>query len=176
MEIKMFVTTQKEYEKNSDGVKGVDLVLPMDNKDLENLLIWLADGDVSIIHNPDNWTIVKFEHNFITDIKLAECTDIFAINNMAQQIDDLSSYDEERLASIIVGMGYNSIYEILEYLEKLDNVTFYPNMTLRDIAHKMVEECNNLPETAKRYFDYDSFARDLEYDGYIETDWGVIYE
>lgn len=175
MEIKVFITTQKAYEKNSSDVKGLDLVLPMTNKDLENLLIWLAEGDVNIIHNPDDWTIVNFQHDFITDIKLAECTDIFAINNMAQQIEDLSSYDEERLAAIMDGMGYNSIYEILEYLEKLDDVIFYPNMNLRDVAHKMVEECDGLPETAKRYFDYDSFTKDLGYDGYIETKWGVIY-
>lgn len=176
MEIKIFATTQKEYEKNGNDAKGIDLVLPMDNNDLENLLICFTEGDVDNIHNPDYWTIVSFEYDFIANIKLAECTDIFAINNMAQQIEDLSSYDEERLASIMDGMGYNSIYEILEYLEKLDNVIFYPNMSLRDVANNIIEEHCALPETTKRYFDFDAYASDLGYEGYIETKWGVIYE
>lgn len=47
-------------------------------------------------------------------------------------------------------------------------------MTLSDVAYWIVDECYDLPEIAKRYFDYKAFARDLGFDGYSETENGVI--
>ena len=47
-------------------------------------------------------------------------------------------------------------------------------MMLEDVAYDIVEECYGLPEIAERYFDYQAFARDLEFDGYTETELGTI--
>lgn len=63
----------------------------------------------------------------------------------------------------------------VEYaLDNYEDSTFYPEMDLEDVAHDIIEECYDLPEIALRYFDYESFARDLGYDGYTETEYGVI--
>ena len=65
----------------------------------------------------------------------------------------------------------------IESLPKaLDNfaATYYDGMTLEEVAEQIVEECYDLPEIALRYFDYEAFARDLRFDGYTETEHGVI--
>lgn len=69
--------------------------------------------------------------------------------------------------------------EVVDYQEAKDiyeneSYTYYAGMTLSDVAYWIVDECYDLPEIAKRYFDYDAFARDLGFDGYSETENGVI--
>ena len=41
-------------------------------------------------------------------------------------------------------------------------------------TYDIVEDCYNLPENLERYFDYEAFARDLEIEGYTETNYGTI--
>ena len=70
-------------------------------------------------------------------------------------------------------LGYN-----LEEATRIANNNDYriysdcDNMT--DIAYQVVEECgylNNVPDNVARYFDYESFGRDLGIEGtYIFTD------
>lgn len=69
--------------------------------------------------------------------------------------------------------------EVVNYQEAKDiyeneSYTYYAGMTLLDVAYEIVNECYELPEIAERYFDYDAFARDLSFDGYTETENGVI--
>ena len=62
-----------------------------------------------------------------------------------------------------------------EAMHYMDDCVYYPGYTMTDVAEELVSECYDLPEIALRYFDYEAFARDLEYDGYTETYNGVIY-
>lgn len=55
----------------------------------------------------------------------------------------------------------------------MDSYIFYSGRTLEDLAYEFVEEMG-LPEIATRYFDYEQYARDLSFDGYTETENGVI--
>lgn len=43
-----------------------------------------------------------------------------------------------------------------------------------DFAYKIIEECYELPEFAKTYFDYNAFARDLFISDYIYID-GYVF-
>jgi antirestriction protein len=49
-------------------------------------------------------------------------------------------------------------------------------MDLEEVAEELINECYDLPEFALRYFDYEAFARDLSFDGYTETKYGVILD
>ena len=54
---------------------------------------------------------------------------------------------------------------------------FYPGQDLEDVAYNLADEWlenDNTPDFIKRYFDYEAFARDLSFDGYTETKYGVI--
>ena len=56
-----------------------------------------------------------------------------------------------------------------------DNSVWYDSMTLEEVAEELVDDTENLSEFARRYFDYEAFARDLRIDGYVEYDGGVLY-
>jgi antirestriction protein len=55
---------------------------------------------------------------------------------------------------------------------------FYQGMDLTEVAEELVNDCyftKETPDIFTRYFDYEAFGRDLSFDGYHETEWGVIY-
>lgn len=57
------------------------------------------------------------------------------------------------------------------------DIIFYRNMTMLDVAYEIIDECYDLEKmlgNLSSYFDYEAFARDLRYDGYTETNNGVI--
>ncbi len=113
------------------------------------------------------------EETFITDydsdlgIKVGEWDNIFTLN---EQIQEAEGYDADLIAAIIA-CGYS----LEDAIDMADDVIFYPGMELIDVAYEIVEECYDLPEIAERYFDYEAFARDLGFDGYHETEYGVLY-
>lgn len=54
------------------------------------------------------------------------------------------------------------------------DINLYTNQSMIDVAYNIVEECYNLEGPLANYFDYEAFARDLSYDGYTETTYGVL--
>ncbi len=54
------------------------------------------------------------------------------------------------------------------------DIYLYTNQSMIDVAYNIVEECYNLEGPLANYFDYEAFARDLSYDGYTETTYGVL--
>ncbi len=57
------------------------------------------------------------------------------------------------------------------------DIVFYRNKTMLDVAYEIIDECYDLEKqlgNLSSYFDYAAFARDLSYDGYTETEHGVI--
>lgn len=51
---------------------------------------------------------------------------------------------------------------------------------MSDVSYQLVEDCgllHGMPETLKRYFDYDAFGRDLAIEGiYVQVDYDTIVE
>lgn len=57
------------------------------------------------------------------------------------------------------------------------DIVYYRNMTMLDVAYEIIDECYDLDKmlgNLASYFDYNAFARDLSYDGFTETEHGVI--
>lgn len=55
-----------------------------------------------------------------------------------------------------------------------DDITLWRDMDMVEVAEELIHNCYDLPEFAERYFDYEAFARDLSYDGYYDTSYGVL--
>jgi antirestriction protein len=59
---------------------------------------------------------------------------------------------------------------------------FFSGQTLENVAYELADEmlvcsgCKNVPDIFTRYFDCEAFARDLRFDGYTETKYGVILD
>lgn len=101
-----------------------------------------------------------------------EYADINELNDLAAELESMDEYDREKLAAYIETQGGT----IREAIDHLDRCEYYSGATLDDLAADFADEMlSGCPDFVSRYFDYDAFARDLELDGYTETENGVIY-
>ena len=163
--ISVFLNTWGNYKENgADNGFWVNLPCDLDaeleklaestGEELDEMEVFINDTEINI-----------------NGLEIGEYDSISELNELAEQLAELDKYDLEKVGAIIEAHGES----LKDALENIDNYTYYSGKTLEDLAYELVEEMN-LPEFAERYFDYEAFARDLEFDGYTETDNGVIYQ
>jgi antirestriction protein len=116
------------------------------------------------------------EEYFIADhedcpFPVSEHDSPYRLNEYAEKCDSLTDHDLARLKFLMDNHSYSSE----EAIEKYDDVSFYPNMTLRQLAEEFIEEgiFGEIPESITSYIDYDAIARDLAND-YFENDHGCF--
>lgn len=167
--LNIFVNTWGNYNENGAD-HGQWITLPMDPEELEEVLdnIAAAMGDM----DPE-WFINDYEWTIETELgDVNEMDNIQEWNERCQEADNLEEWEAEEVAAAIEAYGY-SFAEALERQQR-GCFIFYAGQDLEEVAEALINECYDLPEFALRYFDYDAFARDLSYDGYTETKYGVI--
>ena len=175
--LNIFVNTWGNYNENgADG--GEWLTLPMEPDELEEKLkaIAAAMGD-----NDPEWAIHDYE--WTTEIELGDVHEMDSImewNEYCQEADALEPWELEEIAAAIEAWDY-------AFLDAMDrqqrgHFVFYKGQTLEDLAYEFVEDtlacygAKEIPDIFKTYFDYESYARDLTFDGYHEVTNGVIWE
>ena len=169
--LNIFVNTWGNYNENgADG--GEWITLPMDPDELEEVLENIAAlmGD----EDPE-WAIHDYE--WTTEIELDEISEhanIFKLNEMCNDLDDLDEYEAEEIAAAVEAWDY-TFAEALNRHQR-GCFVFYQGRDLEEVAEEIITECYDLPEFALRYFDFEAFARDLRFDGYEETKYGVILD
>jgi antirestriction protein len=133
---------------------------------LENIAETMGDQD-------PEWAIHDYEWE--TDFELGDVHEMDSItdwNDLCNDAYSLEEWEAEEVAAAIEAYGY-TFREALERHER-GCFIFYQGRDLEEVAEEIIEECYDLPEFALRYFDYEAFARDLSFDGYTETKYGVI--
>jgi antirestriction protein len=169
--LNLFVNTWGNYNENGvDGGKWI--TLPMDPDELEEVLenIAAAMGD----HDPE-WAIHDYE--WTCEMELGDVHEMDSItewNERCQEAYALEEWEAEEIAAAIEAYGYT-------FAEALDRqqrgcFVFYAGLDLEELAEELINDCYDLPEFALRYFDYEAFARDLSFDGYTVTKYGVILD
>ena len=167
--LNIFVNTWGNY--NTNGADGGEWIsLPMDTDELEKVLENIAEamGD----EDPE-WAIHDYE--WTTEIEMDEISEyanIHDLNEKCQEIDNLEEWEAEEIAAAIEAYGY-SFDEAMDRQQR-GCFIFYRGQDLEEVAEEIINDCYDLPEFALRYFDYEAFARDLSFDGYTETKYGVI--
>ena len=169
--LNLFVNTWGNYNTNgADG--GQWITLPMDSVELEEVLENIAarmkDEDPEWFINDYEWTI-EME---LGDVH--EMDNIQEWNERCQEAADLEEWEAEEIAAAIEAWDY-SFSEAYERQQR-GCFIFYPGRDMEELAEELINECYDLPEFALRYFDYEAFARDLSFDGYTETKYGVILD
>lgn len=163
--ISIYVNTWANYNENgADG--GFWVELPCDlNEVLERLAASTGEevDEMEVFVNDFETTV--------NGLEISENSNLEALNDLAERLEALDEYDLEKLEAILEADGGS----LENALDNIDDYTYYANMSLEDVAYEIVDECYDLPDIAQRYFDYAAFARDLGYDGYTETENGVIY-
>ena len=171
--LNIFVNTWGNYNENgADG--GQWITLPMEEEELqevlENIAALMEDNDPEWFINDYEWTI---------DTELGDVHEMDSIiewNERCQEADDLEEYEAEEIAAAMEAYGY-TFAEAYERQQR-GCFVFYAGRDLQEVAEEIADECYlyNAPEFLARYFDYDAFARDLSFDGYTETRYGVILD
>ena len=167
--LNIFVNTWGNYNENgADG--GEWITLPMAEEELEEVLENIASnmGD-----NDPEWAIHDYEWE--TEIDLGEIHEMDSIhkwNDLCNEAYTLQEWEAEEIAAAIDAYDY-TFTEAMERHQR-GHFTFYRGMDIKEVAEEIINDCYNLPEFALCYFDYDAFARDLSFDGYTETKYGVI--
>ena len=170
----IFVNTWGNYNTNgADGGKWISL--PMEEDELHEVLGNIAKlmGD-----NDPEWTIHDYE--WTSEIELRSISEYESITALNQELLDMEVFNEYELEEIVAAMDAFG-YEFAEasYRQQKGYFTFYSGMDLEEVAEEIVNDCyftKDTPEILTRYFDYEAFARDLGFDGYVETKYGVIYD
>lgn len=91
-------------------------------------------------------------------------------------LESINAYDVPIFMACVEVISFREACELLND-SNFDDIIFYEDMTLLDVAYEIADEfldSNNCPDLMSRYFDYERFARDLGFDGYVETKYGVI--
>ena len=169
--LNIFVNTWGNYNEHGAD-SGEWITLPMEPEELEEVLenIAAAMGD-----NDPEWAVHDYE--WTTEIEMDEISEhenIQDLNKKCLEIAELEEWESEEIAAAIDAFGYT-------FAEAMDRqqrgcFIFYSGLDLEELAEELINECYDLPEFALRYFDYKAFARDLSFDGYTETKYGVILD
>jgi antirestriction protein len=172
--LNVFMNTWGNYNVNgADG--GEWITLPMDPDELAETLarVAAAMGDT----DPE-WAIHDYE--WTTDLDLFEVSEYDNVVQLNERLQKLESLEEWELEEVAAAMEAFS-YDFLEAVERQQRgcFCFYRGMDLAEVAEELVNECyftKDTPDILTRYFDYEAFGRDLSFDGYTETKYGVIYD
>ena len=121
----------------------------------------------------------EYEEYFITDYEcdfydVGEYENIDRLNEIAQTIDDLDEYEQE-IVKALMSDGFS----LDEAIEKKDDCIYWSDCdSMTDVAYRYIDETcmfEGMPDLLTRYFDYESFGRDLGLDGHwVATDNGYI--
>ena len=172
--LNVFMNTWGNYNENgADG--GEWITLPMEAEELEevleNIAAAMGDNDPEWFINDYEWTI-DFE---LGDVD--EMDNVYEWNQICLDADGLEEWEAEEIAAAMEAFEY-SFSEAMERQQR-GCFIFYAGQDLEEVAYSLIEECyitKDTPEIFTRYFDYEGFARDLGFDGYTETKYGVILD
>ncbi len=159
----VFLTNLGKY--NEGYLIGEWVDLPVTDKELEKIF-----ERIGINEQYEEYFITDYESDF--GLTAGEFSSITELNEQAEQLADLDEYELYIVAALL-----SEGYELAEALDRYDYVIIYYDCNdMTDVAYVYIEETgmlNGVPENIARYFDYESFGRDMGYEGqFIFTDDG----
>lgn len=120
----------------------------------------------------------EYEEYFITDYEcdlyeVGEYENIDKLNDIAERIKELDEEESKVVKALIQELDY-TLDEAIDKVNSGDYMIYNDCENMADVAYQVVEECGyleNVPDNVARYFDYESFGRELELEGnYILLD------
>lgn len=159
----IYLTNLGKY--NEGELIGEWVELPISNEELQEVFKRIGINE-------------EYEEYFITDYEcdfyeVGEYENIDTLNEIAERLDELNETESKIVKAMMSECGY-TLDEAIEKVNNGDYMIYSDCNDMTDVAYQVVENCgylNNVPETVSRYFDYESFGRDLGIEGtYIFTD------
>lgn len=157
-EFKVFVADSVKYDNGE--LVGKWLALPCYDFEAELAAIGITEGK--------EYTITDYKNDWNYDVLIS---DLDELNELAEKLEKV---EEQGNACWLLAYMEAEGCSLEDALEKYDNTSFFPDMSLEDLAHEIVENNYNLPDNVMQYFDFEAYASDLSNEGYTETEYGVI--
>lgn len=126
----------------------------------------------------------EYEEYFITDYEcdlyeVGEYENIDKLNDIAERIKELDEEGSKVVKALIQKLDY-TLDEAIDKVNSGDYMIYNNCENMTDVAYQVVEECGyleNVPDNVARYFDYESFGRELGIGGnYIFLDGSEVIE
>lgn len=113
------------------------------------------DGGEWFIADIDNYTSVKFS-------SLDYCN----VMEVIQSIKILEDLEESERNEVVALMEYLNTDSAEKAIDEMDNYTFYTDIdSFHDCIDVLIdEELANVPDSIARYFDYEEYHRDCDFD------------
>ena len=160
--LSVYIANLAEY--NNSNLIGGWVSLPIEENDWKDFL--------KTIGNPEEIAIHDYEDNSgIEGVEIGEYMSLKELNELGERLESINP-DETYIV--------NALYEAIEDLEQAlscyeaGGYTYYGDMTMEEIAREYIEDCYDITAGLENYIDYKAIARDMRYDSYYETDYGVI--
>ena len=174
MEIRGYVANLGRY--NEGQLIGEWVTFPVDEEEWNEVL-----EHIGISSEPDENGRIYEEYFFADwdcgcDFGFGEYEDVERVNEIAERVDNLNSYEEEALEAMIDdGFGPE---EALSGIINGDVLMYFDCYTMEDVAYRVIEETGmlaNVDDSIAGYFDYEKYGRDLDATGtFLPTETGYI--
>lgn len=167
--MKIFLTNLGKY--NEGELIGEWVELPVSQEELKKVFERIGINE-------------EYEEYFITDYEcdlyeVGEYENIDKLNDIAERIKELDEEKSKVVKALIQKLDY-TLYEAIDKVNSGDYMIYNDCENMTDVAYQVVEECGyleNVPDNVARYFDYESFGRELEIEGnYIFLDGSEVIE
>lgn len=128
---------------------------------------YYSDGEG---HATGNGLYGEYEEFFITDYEcdfyeVGEFENLDKLNEIAESIEDLDD-DEGEIVKALMSEGYS----LEDAIDNAGDVQVYSGCySMTDVAYEYIDETDmfhGVPDYISNYFDYESFGRDLSFDGH----------
>lgn len=157
--IKLYVANLGKY--NEGNLVGNWIELPKSEDEIKQFL----SEQVGINEQYEEWAIHDYEKD-IDGLKIGEYDNIYELNELAQQMEDL---DENQLKALSAFLQDGcKIEDAIEHVNNGDYFVFSDCNDMSDVAYQYIDETgvlNNVPEQLQNYFDYEAYGRDMELEG-----------
>jgi len=160
MDVRIYLTNLAQY--NNGRLLGKWLTLPLSEEELSAEI-------KAVLGNDEEYFITDYE----ADFSIEEYDSLIDLNSFAEELEQLNEYDQQRVIYLLENVGINREEALAQY----EDVSFYPDKSLEEVADEFVEEglFGEIPERLQYYIDTEKIARDLDIDGYHETKKGVFH-
>lgn len=151
--MKIFLTNLGKY--NEGELVGEWVELPVSQGELQEVF-----DHIGINEEHEEYFITDYECNFY---EVGEYENLDTLNEIAERIEELDEKESKVVKALMSELGY-TLDEAIDKVNSGDYRIYSDCDNMTDIAYQVVEECeylNNVPDNVARYFDYESFGRDL---------------
>lgn len=153
--LNIFLTNLGKY--NEGELIGDWVELPISDEELKEF-----KKKIGINHYYEEMFITDYECDFGLEVKEYDSLD--KLNKIVETYNEMNEYEQKVLNAAL------QLYDFDEALQKVESGdwTIYEGCDdMTDVAYEVVEECgylNDVPDTIARYFDYEAFGRDLNFE------------